>query len=64
MNSKILIYAKKMIEQTDDSIEALVINSHLHIETKSGRIYKLSDDEIIALATEYLENEIESLKHI
>jgi hypothetical protein len=64
MNNKVLIYAKTQIEETDQSVKVLVINFHLYIESNFGKVYKLSEDEIFNLATDYLQNEINSLKHI
>ena len=64
MNNKVLIYSKTQIEETDQSIKVLVIDNHLYIETNFGKVYKLSEDEIFNLATDYLQNEINSLKHI
>ena len=63
MNNKVLNYAKKRIEQTDQSIKVLIDN-HLYIETSFGMVYKLSEDEIFSLAKYYLEDEINSLEHI
>jgi hypothetical protein len=64
MNNKVLIYSKTQIEETDQSIKTLVIDNHLYIETSFGKVYKLSEDEIFNLATDYLQNEINSLRHI
>jgi hypothetical protein len=64
MNNKVLNYAKKQIEQTDQSVKVLLIDNHLYIETSFSHIYKLSEDEIFYIAKDYLQNEIESLKHI
>ena len=64
MNNKVLIYSKTQIEETDQSIKTLVIDNHLYIETNFGKVYKLSEDEIFNLATDYLQNEINSLRHI
>jgi hypothetical protein len=64
MNKKVLNYAKTQIEQTDKSVKVLLIDNHLYIETNFSKIYKLSEDEIFYIAKDYLQNEIESLKHI
>jgi|VirMetMinimDraft_7_1064189.scaffolds.fasta_scaffold179440_2 ribosomal protein S4E len=62
MNNKTLNYAKLNIDENETKV--FISQGNLYIETKSGKNFKLAEDEVMYQATEYLKAEIESLKHI
>ena len=66
MNQKTLNYAKANIDMIaeENGIKAFISQGKLYIEVKSGRNFELSESEVIYQATQFLESEIESLKHI
>ena len=64
MNKKVLDYAKLNIDEKENKIKVFISQGNFYIETKAGKIFKLAEDEVFYQATEYLQNEIESLKHI
>jgi uncharacterized protein (DUF2345 family) len=65
MRNKTLEYAKKNIDiiAEENGIRAFISQGELYIQVKSGRNFKLSEDEIKYQATEYLNSEIEDVKH-
>ena len=65
MHNKTLEYAKKNIDiiAEENGIRAFISQGKLYIQVKSGRNFKLSEDEIKYQATEYLNSEIEDVKH-
>ena len=63
---KVLKYAKKHIEVTakENGISSVNIEGdNLYIEMNSGKTYELSQKEIKYQAGEFLNSEIEYLKH-
>ena len=66
MNQKTLEYAKLNIDiiAQENEIKPFVSQSKLYIETKSGRNFELSEEEIKYQASEYLKNEIERVNFI
>ena len=64
MNNTILGYAVRQLETTaqEDGFTVTKSGSKLHIVVKSGKTYQLADEEIIYLAKEFLESEIEYVK--
>jgi hypothetical protein len=62
MNNKTLNYAKLNIDENETKV--FISQGNLYIETKSGKNFKLAEDEVMYQAIEYLKAEIESLKHI
>jgi hypothetical protein len=67
MRLEILKYAEKQINTTgaEDGIKATILSdgerNSLYLEVASGKIYKLSDEEISYQAQQYLESEIQSI---
>ena len=65
-HNKILIYAKKHIENTavENGIMSVNISDYkksLYLEMRSGKTYELSQKEIEYQAEEYLKSELEDI---
>ena len=63
MRKKILEYAKLNIDESENGIKVFISQDCLYIETITGRNFKLADDEVKYQATEYLNSEIDYIKH-
>lgn len=59
MNAKTLNYAKLNIDESE--IKVFISEDQLYLETKSGRNFKLAEDEVKYQALEYLKSEIEAV---
>lgn len=62
--TKKIEYAKKNLDviAEENGFKTFISENNLYIEFRNGRNVKISDDEVMYQATEYLKNEIELLK--
>jgi hypothetical protein len=58
MESSILHYALKNLKSIQTSETFYIHDNRIYIEFTDGRCLKISEDEIIYQATEYLKNEL------
>jgi len=64
MNKKTVDYAVKHMSVTaeENGIRVFSDVTSVYIETKSGKCYKIADDEILYQAKEFLVSELEEVK--
>ena len=64
MTTKTLNYAKAYIDAIakENEIKTFISQGNLYIELRSGRSFKLSEDEVKYQATEFLQDEINQIE--
>lgn len=64
MDKVILQYAMKSIQNIQlNGAKPFIDDKSIYIEFPDGRILKIADDEVKYQATQYLESEIDYIKH-
>jgi len=61
MDTKILNWAKSNIDESENEIRVFISEGNLHIETRTGRCFELSENEVRYQASEFLSSELRRL---